>query len=837
MARLRAGCAILLVLSSHRGAQAHEIVPPEPIDHPAPSWPNEKIGTHDVVVPVVLTVTTEGRVAEVQIDASIGADFDAQAIEAAKRWTFRPAQSEGQPVSAKIRALVRFIGDPSQTIPFGSDTAPGQRSTREETAVVTATDRAIPAPIATPSPTPTAAAARETNAEVEVLGNKTTPPRSASETWRTQAEIQSAPHRTGGDLLQLVPGAFITQHSGQGKAYQVFYRGFDAVHGQDIEFWVGGAPVNEISNVHGQGYADLHFVMPEVVSRIAILPGNYSPDQGDFAVAGTIRYDLGYSEPGITAKATAGAFGERRGFIAYHPRDSSPESFAAFEAQSTDGFGPGRAAQRTSGVAQHVLRVGDGKLRWLATGYAARFDSPGVVRLAEIDEGKLGRFETYGASQGGFSSRYQFVGEYSGNSAGSAWSMASYLVLRGLELKQNYTGYLLDERNGDTTQLTNESTSLGVNGRYRYPIRWLSRRDSIEAGISVRNDWVSQSQLGVDEAGSDVISRVVDAKIRALDAAGWLDLAVSPISRLKIRAGLRVDGLAYAVRDDVPPTDGHASANASASPVPSDSTGLGGQVRSAMGTHFGPRVTLDGALAPGLHGIASYGEGFRSPQARSLGDGEKAPFTTVQSMEVGLRYVTTSINASVAVFRTALTDDLVFDAATTRNEAVPSSRRLGGALEFLIKPTTWFLSSGSATYTRATFTGSDTRYDVGDKLPYVPELVVRQDIAFTPRLGRVWSRPLTGRFGAALTGMFRRPQPYGTFGHDVFLLDSVTEIRLESVALGIDVFNLLDARWYDAEFTYSANWNRGEVARLVPERYVTIGSPRALLTTLTLFVD
>ena len=79
--------------------------------------------------------------------------------------------------------------------------------------------------------------------------------------------LRAAPHRTGSDLLLTVPGVFVTQHSGEGKAHQIFFRGFDAIHGQDIEFWVAGAPVNEVSNLHGQGYADLHFVIPEVVKR------------------------------------------------------------------------------------------------------------------------------------------------------------------------------------------------------------------------------------------------------------------------------------------------------------------------------------------------------------------------------------------------------------------------------------------------------------------------------------------------------------------------------------------------------------------------------------------
>lgn len=832
-------------LLSPRHAVAHEVVPPKPLIQPSPGWPNNRPHAHDVVVPVALTVAADGTVSDVQIEASLGADFDALAIAVARRWTFQPAQSEGKPVPAKIRAIVRFVGDPQLAERLKEPATPA---------------RAIPAPVESRAPAPLrneAASSVESgesgsdpvaprraaqNTEVEVLGERAAPPRSASETTRNQDVIQAAPHRTGGDLLQIVPGVFITQHSGQGKAYQVFYRGFDAVHGQDLEFWVGGAPVNEVSNIHGQGYADLHFVMPEVVSRITVLPGNYSPEQGDFAVAGTIRYDLGYSEPGITAKGTLGSFGERRVFLAYHPHDAAPGSFAAFEAQSTDGFGPSRAASRSSGIAQHVVRVGEGRLRLLATGYAGRFDSPGVVRLGDLDSGKLDRFGTYGVNQGGFSSRYQFVTEYSGSSTrgdqpGSDWSIAPYAVLRGLKLKQNYTGYLLDDSNGDSSQLINESTTLGVTAHYRRPVHWFSVKDSIEAGLSVRNDWVSQSQLDVSASNERVLGTIVDAKIRAMDAAGWVDLAVLPIPRLKIRAGLRVDGLAYAVQDNTPATESRAGADPNAFARKLRPVSPGGQARTAMGTHYGPRITLDGAVARGLHGIVSYGEGFRSPQARSLGDGERAPFTRVRSMEAGLRYVTTAIHGSVSAFRTTLNNDLVFDAATTRNEPVPASQRLGGAVEFTLSPSSWFVSSGSATYTRATFTQSNGQFGAGDKLPYVPELIVRQDVAVTPKLGHVGSRNLTARLGTALTGMFNRPQPYGAFGHDVFLVDAVAELRLKEVAFGVDVFNLLDTRWFDSEFTYSANWAPSATARLVPERYVTVGAPRTLLATLSLFVD
>ena len=111
-------------------------------------------------------------------------------------------------------------------------------------------------------------------------------PRSASEVVIDRAVIAAAPHRTAADVLAAAPGVHLTQHSGEGKAFQIFYRGFDAVHGQDLEIWAGGAPVNDVSNLHGQGYADLHFVMPEIVRELRVSPGTYAPRQGDFAVAG-----------------------------------------------------------------------------------------------------------------------------------------------------------------------------------------------------------------------------------------------------------------------------------------------------------------------------------------------------------------------------------------------------------------------------------------------------------------------------------------------------------------------------------------------------------------------
>ncbi|MEY4547489.1 MAG: hypothetical protein RL685_3684, partial [Pseudomonadota bacterium] len=351
---------------------------------------------------------------------------------------------------------------------------------------------ATPAPAAASDTAPTTES-QEPTATVTVRA--TPAPRSASATVLGQPLLHAAPHRNASELLLVVPGVFVSQHSGEGKAHQIFLRGFDAAHGQDIEMWAAGAPVNEVSNVHGQGYADLHFLIPEVVQTIRSTPGVYDPRQGDFAVAGSLQLELGYGEPGVTAQAAFGNFGRRRLFLAYHPESAGSETFGAFELENADGFGPARAARHGSGIAQARYDLGPFALRWMASTYAGRFDSPGVLRLDDIKVGGLDRFATYDGKQGGYSSRTQLVAELTSDTRGAPataglappeeWSLSPYLVLRTLQLRANFTGYL-GSVEGDSVQQRNEALTVGMRSYYRRNVSLFSARDQLEAGLSLR---------------------------------------------------------------------------------------------------------------------------------------------------------------------------------------------------------------------------------------------------------------------------------------------------------------------------------------------------------------
>ena len=139
------------------------------------------------------------------------------------------------------------------------------------------------------------------------------PPAEASSSEINSIQIQSIPTQIdSGDILRTVPGLLIAQHSGGGKANEYMLRGFYADHGTDIAFSADGIPLNFVSHGHGQGYTDLHMLIPETISRIDVDKGPYQPDQGDFATAGSIRMKFFDALPENFVGLTAGSFGTER---------------------------------------------------------------------------------------------------------------------------------------------------------------------------------------------------------------------------------------------------------------------------------------------------------------------------------------------------------------------------------------------------------------------------------------------------------------------------------------------------------------------------------------------
>ncbi|MCK5798809.1 MAG: TonB-dependent receptor [Deltaproteobacteria bacterium] len=776
--------------------------------YPAAAW----AARIEAMVALELHLDARGRVLVIRALNHPGHGLAAAARHAARRFRFLPALSSGQPIPAVVVFRYAFHL-PATARPPTSRAV----SSRPPASRPVAASRPLAFRSLAPASRPSARRPREPDFTTVVRGQR--PARSASDyrfTFDTLRVDVPAAGGTASQLLRRAPGLYISQHSGVGKAHQIFLRGFDAVHGQDVEIHVGGIPINEVSHIHAQGYADLNFLVPEAVLRLRVLEGAQDPRQGDFATAGSIDFDLGMARRGLLARVSAGSFGTWRGLVAWAPRDQPDASFVVADLARGGGFGPNRAWRRGSALGQALIPLsGRFSLRFLASTYAARFDSAGVVREDDVASGTVGFFDTYDPNQGGASTRHQMLFELRHRGRRFRSILATFLVLRELHLRDDFTGSLLDRR-GDSLHQDNSSLTLGGYASTQAAFSFLSRHHRVEVGVRWRHDRVSQAQARLLRVDGTPYRRDVDADLAITDLGiyGDLDLDLWP-HRLALRGGLRAEAQAYDIAD--------ALAH----------DGVGDQ-RDAFGFFMGPKVTLEAHIVDGLRAFIGYGRGFRSPQALSLGQGEQAPFAVVDSGEVGLAFAYGKTEArrwlrgSVTGFYTYIADDMIFDHAIGRNLFVGGARRLGIAWLVQFRPLSWLQLIHSGTWVRA------THVEDGAALPYAPTLVLRSDLDMQRVLAKVWGASLRVFGGIGWTTLGARPLPYGEKSRPVNLIDLDAGVEWHDIALSLQVVNLADARWRDGEFVYASNFSSGTGApSQIPVRHSTAGSPLTIQGTLT----
>jgi protein TonB len=82
---------------------------PEPISQTAPVYPPElKKAKIAGMVTLVFVLGEDGRVEDPRVESSSRPEFEKPALEAIRRWRFRPGMKDGQPVRTYIRQPLKF---------------------------------------------------------------------------------------------------------------------------------------------------------------------------------------------------------------------------------------------------------------------------------------------------------------------------------------------------------------------------------------------------------------------------------------------------------------------------------------------------------------------------------------------------------------------------------------------------------------------------------------------------------------------------------------------------------------------------------------------------------
>jgi hypothetical protein len=659
------------------------------------------------------------------------------------------------------------------------------------------------------------------------------------------------PRSSAAQLLTLAPGVLLTNEGGALHAESIFLRGFDAREGQDVELWVGGFPVNQAGNIHGNGYADLHFVIPELVDSIRVLEGPFDARQGNFAVAGSAEYRLGLHQKGMTFKGSLGTHGLRRLFAAWRPTSGDGQTFVGAQVFQTEGFGQNRDARSASAMAQALFPVGEAlSLRLFSFAYFGNYHSAGVLREDDIKAGRKGFFDSYDLGQGGDSGQLGFVASLSGREQAFRYEQRVFFGFRHMRLRENFTGFIFDVQlpqqtlhgqRGDMLDKSSQSFTAGAGGHGRMktelwalPLEW-------ELGYFARLDVVSGKQARLF-AGTD-IPYIVDKDLDSVlgDVGLYSDVELKPWHLLSLRAGLRWELLAYSVTDNCFAKEVRRP---SASNPPLDESCLNQrdfgvyrerfQKLSTAGSTFVPRASA--VLGPfyDFRFTGSYGRGFRSMDPEYIGQDLKTPFATLSAWETGALYNRqwgfAAVDARAVLFGTHVDKDLVFSEQAGRNILGGGTTRLGTLLSGRLRGS-FFDVSANATWVQSTFD------DTGLLVPYVPDFVGRLDGAlFGATPWQFGGKPLLARFGLGANWVGRRPLPYGQRSDTLFVVDAHAEWQWRHFTLGFAVTNLFNRRYRLSEFHYVSNFQATHLSPppLVPARHFVAGPPLAFWVSLAI---
>ncbi len=705
------------------------------------------------------------------------------------------------------------------------------------------------AAVLTPTPTPSPSPVPKTIGHVTARGrsqNLVGKVQAASVGTIDQEQIKTRPVLRPGEILEAIPGLLISQHSGEGKANQYYLRGFQLDHGTDLEATVAGVPINLPTHAHGQGYSDINWVIPELVSVVEFDKGPYYAQSGDFSTAGA--YTLFYKNtlPAPIAEIGAGSYGYGNVLVADSPRIGAGNLLYAFQSYHDNGsFERPDEYAKFNGVLRWSRSTAntDFNVTWM--GYHGTFQSTDQIPQRLVDAGTLSPYGSIDPFDGGTTYRYALSSQLQHIDPKGTTLLTAFGFEQYLNLDSDFTYYLDDAtdyynvtRNpvtctpgyttcvpgprhaaayvsycpandvpaaahaparsispapftfscGDQREQQDKRFVSGINASRAFNPAGIA---ATTVGAGIRNDNIST--VGLFLVRDDVAypnGTLSLAHVVERDSYAWVQTLLRLGPKLQLTPGLRADYYSFNVAGQQP--------------------GNSGLVNAGI---VSPKFTAGYTISPSQELYADFGESYHSNDARGVVDTldpqtqarydvlgqpvlQNAPLVRAVGLELGYRYSHGGLNSTITFWQLHLNSELVFDGDDGVTSAGGPTMRRGIEFANFYQARPWLAFDADVSTSNARFLNNPDNQGT-----YVPE-----SINVVTSAGVTVDKP---NYAASLRLRYFGPRVLDQAGDAV----SAASVTYNAQAtwkthrgydLVGDVFNILNAQTADVEYYYGS---------------------------------
>jgi hypothetical protein len=607
-------------------------------------------------------------------------------------------------------------------------------------------------------------------------------PNNASFHTLSAIDLHIRPINSAQDLMRLVPGLFLGQHHGGGIAEHIFLRGFDADHGTDVNVSVDDMPLNLVSQIHGQGFSDLHFVIPELVTGYEFGKGPYFAERGDFTTAGYVGFHTADVLYRNTIKLEGGQFQTGRilasiDLLSAKAKERGESAYIAGEAAYTNGpFNWPQHFSRVNLFGKYNINLSaEEKLTVTLSTFGSQWRSSGEIPQRAVNEGLVGRFGYLDSLQGGDTHRSNIIARLT-STLSDNWFMQNQIYYSWYNFSHRYndTFFADDSINGDRLRQRESRNLFGYNGKLTNHSYFKNNVDlSSSFGLGTQFNMIHNSELSHINDQFEVLDYLELGNIQENLFDGYVDENIR-MGKWLFSAGLRVDYFYFNYVDRLSPS------------MPSQSKAI-----------VSPKLNIEYTANSTIQIYLKTGKGFHSNDARVVvvNDGHQI-LPAAYGLDLGVNWKPLDhlfINA--AIWYLALQQEFVYDGDEGTLDPGDKTRREGIDLSVRYQFTNWLYAFLDVNMAKA----RDLQAPKGQN--YVPLAV---PLSSAGGLNYKFTNGING--AVSYRYMENRPAnaDNSLVAQGYFVSDLTCYYTKKRFEFGIEIQNLFNTKWREEQFEVSS---------------------------------